>query len=388
MSPQQARAIRNGVGAAVATAVVLFVADFLGGHSVAPPSETSPTTSPSLTPTCVPTWETVPSQDPDPLADELLGVAVVSDADAWAVGGTGDPVDPVATLVERWDGMAWSQVESPNLGSAVNVLQAVDAVDADDVWAVGRSSDGFTDRPLIEHWDGTAWSLSQPPTVASDAALFGVAAVASNDVWAVGAVGDRELGLERALILHFDGAAWTQTDVLSVAGGGRSLLSAVSASSGFDVWAVGYHHNLPLLLHFDGTSWSRVDVPGKGELAAVTASGPGEAWTVGTLLLAWDGTTWAEGGTIRRDGVLAGISGGPGDLWAVGSSGEVGSTRALVQRWDGTRWTLVPGKGVPGAEALTATSAVPGSSVWAVGYRDTARGRRTLIVSGTPCAPA
>jgi hypothetical protein len=40
---------------------------------------------------------------------ELQGVAVVSGTDAWAVGYQGDD-----TLIERWNGTAWSAQPSPN----------------------------------------------------------------------------------------------------------------------------------------------------------------------------------------------------------------------------------------------------------------------------------
>jgi hypothetical protein len=55
------------------------------------------------------TWNLVPSPSPSPHSDELLGVAVVSGAFAWAVGGQGNK-----TLIERWNGTAWTVQPSPN----------------------------------------------------------------------------------------------------------------------------------------------------------------------------------------------------------------------------------------------------------------------------------
>jgi len=60
-----------------------------------------------------------------------------------------------------------------------------------------------------------------------------------------------------------------------------------------------------------------------------------------------------------------------------------GVNRALVQRFDGTRWSIVDGPGVPGSDILTGAAAAPDGSVWTVGYRDTANRRATLIGRGS-----
>ena len=49
------------------------------------------------------------------------------------------------------------------------------------------TSNGSIDQTLTEHWNGTAWSVVASPNLGtSDNVLYGVAAVAANDVWAVG----------------------------------------------------------------------------------------------------------------------------------------------------------------------------------------------------------
>jgi hypothetical protein len=72
----------------------------------------------------------------------------------------------------------WSVVASPGIGT----LDAVTSISAIDVWAVGVSS---TNTTLAEHWNGTAWSVVPSPTVANGT-FSGVAAAATNNVWAVG----------------------------------------------------------------------------------------------------------------------------------------------------------------------------------------------------------
>src|SRR5439155_1109098 len=104
-------------------------------------------------------------------------------------------------LVERWDGQLWVVAATPNAG-AENVLNAAAAAGPQDVWAVGRASNGAEDIPLIEQWDGIGWNLSSAPAIAGGAALYGVAA-AGRTVWAVGASGSADLGTEQALILRW-----------------------------------------------------------------------------------------------------------------------------------------------------------------------------------------
>jgi hypothetical protein len=71
----------------------------------------------------------------------------------------------------------------------INYLGAVAAVSATDAWAVGDYNQGGSviGQTLIEHWNGTAWSVASSPNGGSNAnELHGVAAAVANDVWAVG----------------------------------------------------------------------------------------------------------------------------------------------------------------------------------------------------------
>src|SRR5262249_47139512 len=82
---------------------------------------------------------------------EFYAVAAVSGNanDVWAVG------DGIGTLIEHWNGTQWSLVKSPNPGMAFNNLYGVAAIAANDVWAVGSSSDDPQNihvKTLIEHW--------------------------------------------------------------------------------------------------------------------------------------------------------------------------------------------------------------------------------------------
>ena len=62
-------------------------------------------------------WTITPSADgPSAPQSELSGVAARTSTDAWAVGSFTKANNLIRTLVERWDGSAWTRVKSPNAG--------------------------------------------------------------------------------------------------------------------------------------------------------------------------------------------------------------------------------------------------------------------------------
>jgi hypothetical protein len=104
----------------------------------------------------------------------VFALAEVSPIDVWAVGTTNGQ-----TAIERWDGVRWKVVPSPNVGSLTNRLNAVAATSSDDVWAVGSYDDTPNhEQTLIEHWDGVAWSIVPSPNLQNASnALYGIASV-------------------------------------------------------------------------------------------------------------------------------------------------------------------------------------------------------------------
>src|SRR6188474_3267500 len=144
MNSLQRRGLVNASVAAVATfaigSAVVYAAG--GPEDVAtPPASTSPSASPT-TRSCTPTWDVVRSANPGEAATTLLGVTAVTSAEAWAVGGLGQPEIPTAVAMMRWDGDRWLPFTAPSPGTTLNELRAVDASEPNDVWAVGRTSSG------------------------------------------------------------------------------------------------------------------------------------------------------------------------------------------------------------------------------------------------------
>jgi hypothetical protein len=385
VTPLQRKASINGAITAVVTALIGFTVLSSSGGGLPTAPSSPPSSQASAPPACAPAFEVLPTVDPKDGGNLLLGVSALSATDAWAVGGSGDPIDPTQTLYEHWDGETWTAVDGPNPGTALNELAAVDQIATDDAWAVGRTSSGFGDDPLITHFDGATWDVQPIPADVSSGALTGVSAAAADDIWAVGSTGDALVGLERALILHFDGTQWTMVDAASAVGGGRSLLSGVWAFAPDDVWAVGYHHNQPLVLHFDGKRWERSSTDVAGFLHAVTAVAATDVWAVGSGIQHFAGDTWVERGTVHEGTDLRGIASvSANDVWAVGFRSN-GTVRALVMRWDGGQWSSVAGEHVPGQESLAAVTALPDGTVIAVGARDGKTGRMTFAIRGADC---
>jgi hypothetical protein len=73
-------------------------------------------------------------------------------------------------------------------GPSSPVLHGVTAVASDNVWAVGENEEvpGLGITTLIEHWNGSAWSIVPSPTPGAYPALNAVAARSASDVYAVG----------------------------------------------------------------------------------------------------------------------------------------------------------------------------------------------------------
>jgi hypothetical protein len=183
-------------------------------------------------------WSIVPSPNAGSVYNELYGVAVVSANDVWAVGSYGDSLYTFQTLLEHWNGTAWSIVPSPNVGSGPNELKGVAVVSTNDVWAVGNYYNGATYQTLLEHWNGTTWSIVPSPNVGSDHnKLDGIAAVSANDVWAVGYYDSGTIAHD-TLVEHWNGTSWVVVPSPNP-GPGRNELKAMTAVSANIVWAVG-----------------------------------------------------------------------------------------------------------------------------------------------------
>ncbi len=277
-----------------------------------------------------------------------------------------------------------------------NHLDGVAAISGCTAWAVGYhqlAGAAPFDSTLVEYWNGVAWKRQPSPNPGTDYNfLNGVAATSSNNVWAVGCYDNG--GAEQPLVEHWDGSAW-QVQPSPDPGGSTSssCLDAVAATSSTNAWAVGYYDNgglKTLVLHWDGSTWQPQPSPdlgvgGLNELFGVSATSSNNAWAVGyyddggatqTLIERWDGTSWTVetspnvGGPDYNNELLGVASTSPTNAWAVGKYRTRHGNHTLVERWDGTAWQVQPSPNSGGFNQLSGVAATSSTNAWAVGFYD------------------
>lgn len=250
---------------------------------------------------------------------------------------------------------------------------------------LGRHDDGT----LMEHWNGTAWSVNSSLVVTGyTAELTGVVDLSPTNAWAVGQANS-------SLLEHWNGTTWSQVTIPDpdFTPGANDSISASSAS---DIWVVGSTLNtatdqfVPEALHFNGSAWSVVAMPQAGTntstIGAVTDISATNAWAVGedigatsavggsTLIEHWNGSSWSivPSPTPGADPGLTGVAArGPSDVYAVGSnvpSINGGTVQGMILRWNGSTWSVDTDPTAGSYSPLFAAAAVPGAaSEWAVG---------------------
>jgi len=295
-------------------------------------------------------WSALPTPNAGPNFNTLFGVAATG-GQAWAVGVHLDPAYKVRSLIEHWDGAGWTIVDGPQPSGARDMLFAASAVSTSDVWAVGQQQ-GEDDRftTLIEHWDGHAWRVVSAPNPGSTGdSLYGVSAVAPDNVWAVGQRLD-DRGADQPLVEHWDGSRWAVVASPRHGTASGALFSVSAGTSG--VWAAGQTEDpvrasQPLVEHWDGSEWRDARLPRVG-------SGFTSLWSI----------TVADG-----------------SVWAVGSFNDpaTGNDRTLAMRGRADDWQIVngPNPGVADENRLGGVTTA-GDTIWAVGYYKD-NGRKTLI---------
>lgn len=277
-------------------------------------------------------WAYQPSPNPDGTEPDLFGVSCADLTHCWAVGSYQLADNSSQTLIEQYDGTAWTIVGSPNSGNSVsNILNGIACPGAHDCWAVGGAQ---SDTPLVEHYDGAAWVIDANLSPSGPASgLQGVTCVSSSDCWGVGMHGTSYDSATQSLIEHYDGATWeavSSPDPLG-APSGENYLYGVTCDSSSECWAVGHSD------YFVGAGWGRSLVERYAASTGWTVAGPDPAlsgeWFLGigcgsSVCVAVGGDTVDIGVLIAEtplpppsEGTVTGTSGNPPS--AVGGSKAV-----------------------------------------------------------------
>lgn len=139
-------------------------------------------------------WSVVNSSGPGQATNNLNVIAAISANNIWAAGNDSNGVTPYAQyvpLIEHWNGTKWSIVSSPQQGTS-DLVNGIAAVSANNIWVVGDYRTGLDPNgpyyTLIEHWNGTAWSFVNSPSPGSTASdpTAATTVPGTTGVWAVG----------------------------------------------------------------------------------------------------------------------------------------------------------------------------------------------------------
>lgn len=267
-------------------------------------------------------------------------------------------------------------------------LNAVFAVSATDVWAVGNVG-------IILRYDGKTWKRSASGTTED---LLGVWARSANEVYVAAGNGG---------LLRFDGTSWTKmntsavtTGAITSVFGGASTLVVTTRSS--DAW------------RYNGTTWTRYASGALGirvtaELTGATGTSDNDLIVYGSQYAAvrWNGSGWtAQPSTSLSLSNITAVALNAyygtvldGSLWqydttksgfqfkqignafdstysvvglygastsALFTSGPTG----LIHRYDGTKWNPID-TGIRDVTSFAALHGLSASDVWAVGRRGT-----------------
>jgi hypothetical protein len=247
----------------------------------------------------------------------------------------------------------WSIVPTIDRGSVTNLLYGVALIDASTGLAVGNWNSGAGVWPLVQRWDGAAWTELALPSTASLGSLPKTEGVDAHGqhMWVVGSVVTGYPTNNMPLIMRWNGQSWMEAATPTLRaqntypfGPRGGYAYDVVAIDSDDVWVVGgaagygdaSATSVPLALHFDGSDWSDIPVP-----------------QIGT-----------------RSHSLEHVSASDSDnVWAVGHWRSIAQNyQALIVRWDGSQWHLVPnpGEGPSGGDAQC-VAAIEHNDVWVSG---------------------
>ena len=188
---------------------------------------------------------TVPSPNPSyPAGANLNAITAISASDIWAVGSFYNTSFTISAFALHYNGTVWSVTILPQpavTGPSSPILHGVTAVASNNVWAVGENEEvpGLGITTLIEHWNGSAWSIVPSPTPGAYPTLNAVAARSASDVYAVG-FNEPSVngGVQQGLILRWNGSTWS-ADTDPTAGTFSPLYGAATLPGATSEWAAG-----------------------------------------------------------------------------------------------------------------------------------------------------
>jgi hypothetical protein len=346
-------------------------------------------------------------------SSQLTGMACPSSTNCFAVGffsESGSGMDK--TLIERWNGVHWAVVASPNpAGAKFSRLFGVGCQSASSCFAVGNqySPTSRSGKTLIERWNGKAWSLVTSPNPAAgwaDPNLNGVSCTATACL-AVGLRSFTSSDCCKTFVQRWNGTTWATVATPTLAGSSYSRLDGVSCNSTLVCVAVGRSTvNFPktLVERWNGTKLSVVASPshsmlGEGDaLVGVSCPGTTSCLAVGNYLLGgqgapatlverWNGTKWSIGASRDPDRSHAELNGvscptttnciGVGDY---SRPSAFSGSKTLIESWNGSAWSIIASPNAGTHDTLAAVSCLNTTMCFAAGHGSAASGAWNALI--------
>jgi hypothetical protein len=205
-------------------------------------------------------------------------------------------------------------------------------------------------RPLAGRWDGESWHLGFPlvPGGAAASELRAVSCTGLSACLAIGDTGAGGAGSGKLFAERWNGSTWR---MVPIADPGRAVLTAMSCPSAQSCFAAGYRSsNKAITERWNGRKWSLV-TPRRprpnSQLLGVSCPGPRNCFASG----------WSEGTSFTA------------------------KQHALIEHWDGNRWSTRPLPGTPSGSQLESVSCPTGTRCTAVGTSETSGGAFRMQVN-------
>ena len=301
------------------------------------------------------------------------------------------------SLIKSWNGTSWSVASSPNPpGKTDAVLGGVECQSGTSCFAVGSYATKTWSRTLIEQWNGINWSIvpSPNPHGLTFATLTDVTCTSATHCLAVGSYAVKTWS--RTLIEQWNGTNWSIVPSPNPHGLTFAALDGLTCPGATSCYAVGTYSThswgRTLIEHWNGSSWAIVaspNPPGKNFAAVGSLACPSDTSclavgffmtdsTAKTLVERWNGTRWSivsspnpPPGLLEFAG-LGGVDCASGaDCYAVGFAVSGFGSRVLIEHWDGTTWSIATNPDQPGTKefpALLDVACPSSTSCHAVGF--------------------
>ncbi len=303
-------------------------------------------------------WSVVGSPNMNSTQDTLHGISCVSSTFCMSVGAYFNG-SMNQTLTEKWHGGTWNVIASPNAGSTgYSELDSVSCATITFCMAVGESFNGT----LAEKWNGSSWTVVSSPDQSSlDALSGGVSCVSSTFCMAGGYFYTGTT--YQTLIEKWNGSSWTVVSSPNSSASQWNFIDGITCTSASFCMSAGDYNNglndQTLIEKWNGNTWTVVSSPDSSptqynDLDGITcvsttfcmAAGDYSGTNAQTLIEKWNGSTWSlvssPNSSSTQDNYLYSLSCASSTFcMAVGQFPGSTNSRTLIEKWNGTAWSLV-----------------------------------------------